>query len=86
MTLDAVADAKQGTSAKYSLRTSLFPARSYMEKRYKYLKKYPFLLPLAWGSRIISYGKKAINPENNAGKALSIGKDRIELLRQYGII
>lgn len=86
MTLDAVADSLHGSTTKYSLRTSLFPSRNYLEKRYQYLKKYPILLPVAWCSRIIAYGKKAMSPKNNAADALRIGKDRIDLLRQYKII
>lgn len=86
MTLDAVADSKSGTAAKRSLRSSLFPARSRLEKRYPYLKKHPALLPVAWASRIFTYGKEALRPDNNAIDAMNIGKDRIELLRKYQLI
>ena len=86
VTLDAVADAKEGSKPKYSLRTSLFPPRRYLQKQYRFLKKYPVLLPIAWGARIIAYGKKSLSSRNNAIEALSIGKDRVALLRQYNII
>lgn len=86
MTLDAVADSKNGAGARGSLRSSLFPARSRLERRYPYLKKYPVLLPVAWASRILTYGKDALRADNNALDAMSIGRDRIGLLRQYGLI
>lgn len=86
MTLDAVADTKNGTAPKSSLRSSLFPGRSYLEKRYPYLKKYPVLLPVAWVSRILSYGKQSLRSGSGAVEALNVGKDRVELLKRYRII
>ncbi len=38
------------------LKRLFFPPVSTLQNRYKYLKKYPFLLPIAWLQRII-YGK-----------------------------
>lgn len=87
ITLTAVADQKQGHKERSGVLVSLFPAAKSMEKRYPYLKKHPYLLPVAWGSRIIKYGretKKARN--NNAVDAVKIGNQRIALMKQYGIL
>ena len=86
MTLEAVADSRSGSQAKPSLRTSLFPALGYMRKRYRYLEKYPFLLPVAWVSRIASYAKSSLRSGGSVTEAMDIGNERIELLRHYGII
>jgi hypothetical protein len=47
----------------------------------------PFLLPVAWVSRIAGYAKETISePNSSAGEVLRIGSQRVELLRQYDII
>ena len=87
ITLDAVAAQKKGKKAKSSLIISVFPPREQLEGRYPYLKKYAYLLPVAWCSRLWTYGKETRNtPDNNAGEALKIGTERVELLKMYGII
>lgn len=86
MTLDAVADGKKGSSGGPGLRNSLFPGRSRLEGRYPYLKKYPVLLPLAWTSRVVSYLRESAREQDSAVEALKIGRERIQLLKQYGII
>ena len=87
MTLQAVAEEKQGNKAKASLRQSIFPGREYMERTYTYLKDYPFLLPAAWLSRIGKYLLESQKMENNdALESIEIGNKRISLMKKYKII
>ena len=87
MTLAAVTDEKKGKKAKASLASSLFPDKEYMAGKYTYLEKYPFLLPAAWGSRILNYMKETRGTKNNNAKeSIEIGNQRIELLKKYKII
>lgn len=87
MTLAAVTDEKKGKKAKGSLASSLFPDKEYMAGKYTYLEKYPFLLPAAWGSRILNYMKETQGTKNNDAKeSIAIGNQRIELLKKYKII
>jgi hypothetical protein len=84
MTLSAVKSS--GSSRKTSILSSVFPSRLSLEGRYPYLKKHPLLLPVAWCTRIVSYAKRSSAGETSAAKSIAIGKERIELLRFYGII
>lgn len=88
ITLDAVAAEKQGTHAA-GLRKTLFPTAKQLEGRYPYLKDKPYLLPAAWLSRWAQYGKETLrhrDGSNRAADAVKIGSQRVELLRQYGIL
>ena len=87
ITLDAVAAQKQGRKAKNGLLTSVFPPVSKIAGRYPYLKKHPYLLPVAWCSRLWTYSKETRHSRNNnAADALRIGSERIELMKEYGIL
>lgn len=87
MTLGAVADNKQGKKTKNAVRGALFPPVSVLKERYPYLKKHPWLLPAAWVSRILTYGKEASqNKGGSARESVEIGNQRLKLLRQYGVI
>ena len=87
ITLDAVAAQKQGKKSKNALLASAFPSAAKLEGRYPYLKKRPWLLPVAWCSRIWAYGKETRSSRNNnAADALKIGTTRIDLLKEYGIL
>jgi hypothetical protein len=86
ITLDAVAAQKQGRKARGGLAASVFPSAAKLEGRYPYLKKHPYLLPVAWCSRLWSYGKEIRRKDNNASDALKIGSERIELMKYYGIL
>ena len=81
MTLDAVEDNSSGNRLK-----AVFPSVDYLKGRYTYLEKYPILLPIAWVQRIFSYMKK--NNDNTASyiNTMELGKQRIELLKEYKII
>ena len=87
ITLQAVSEDKKGKKAGASLIRSLFPDRAYMERTYTYLKKYPFLLPAAWASRIRKYLKESKNmQENDAMASIEIGNHRVDLMKKYKII
>ena len=87
ITLDAVASQKQGKKSKNRMISSLFPSAKNLESRYSYLKKHPYLLPIAWCQRIWNYSKETKQiKDNSAAEAMKIGSERIELMKQYGII
>lgn len=87
MTLNAVAASNKGKKATASAWGSVFPAPKKLEGRYPYLKKHPYLVPVAWTDRILKYRKETKKMANNdAAEALKIGSQRVELLRTYGII
>ena len=79
MTLDAVEDKKKSNRLK-----AVFPNVNYLKDNYTYLQKYPMLLPVAWGQRILSYLKK--NKTSSYINTMELGKQRIELLKEYKII
>lgn len=87
ITLDAVSSQKQGKKARNGVIVSLFPSLKKMEGRYPYLKQHPYLLPVAWGTRILKYRKETKQGQNNdASSAVSIGNQRLELLKEYRIL
>ena len=87
ITLDAVAARREGRKSKNAMLTSAFPPASKLEGRYPYLKKYPILLPAAWCSRLWTYSKETRNSRNNnIADALRIGRERMELMKEYGIL
>lgn len=81
VTLQAVAAQNKGTG-RNSLTASLFPGRKAMEGKYPYLRRWPILLPVAWTSRILRYAAG----NSDAAGALRLGKERLELLKMYGIL
>ena len=85
ITLAAVSAQKQGKkSGKF---TYLFPAPKKLENRYGYLKKYPWLVPVAWCSRVLRYSRETgAMAGNTPGQALETGNKRVELMRIYGIV
>lgn len=87
MTLTAAAASKQGKQTGASVLASLFPGVKKLESGYPYLKKRPWLLPVAWCQRIVKYGAETgQNADSSALDAVKIGKERVELLRLYGVI
>lgn len=81
VTLNAVEADRAG--GKRSILPSLFPNRASMEHKYPYIRKYPLLLPLAWSQRILHYLKEH---RDNPAASAAIGKERVKLLKFYGII
>ena len=87
MTLDAVAARNRGEASGGSLKAALFPTAKKLEGKYTYLKKQPYLLPVAWGERLVKYcGEVGKSDKNRAMDAVKIGNQRIELLKKYGIL
>lgn len=87
ITLNAVAASKAGKSSRPRVFSSLFPSYKYMAGQYSYLKNHPYLLPIAWISRIAKYQRETSRSQTGgATQALHIGNQRVELLRQYDII
>ena len=57
--------------------------------RFTYLKKYPFLLPVAWIQRVWIYKKETAGKQedNNATASIKIGNERVELIANFpGIV
>lgn len=84
VTLNAVKASRTGE--KSSVLRTVFPKRAYLERRYPYLKKRPYLLPVAWVQRIAHYAGEQSGADNSASGSIKLGKERIELMKLYGII
>ena len=85
VTLNAVKASRTGE--KSSVLSTVFPKREYLERNYPYLKKYPYLLPVAWVQRIAHYvGEKQSGADNSASGSIKLAKERIELMKRYNIM
>lgn len=85
VTLNAVKASRTGE--KSSVLSTVFPKREYLEHRYPYLKKRPYMLPVAWVQRIAHYAnEKQSGADNSASGSIKLAKERIELMKQYGIM
>ena len=86
VTLNAVKASRTGE--KSSVLSTVFPKREYLERRYPYLKKRPYMLPVAWVQRIAHYAseKQSGADNNSASGSIKLAKERIELMKQYGIM
>ena len=85
ITLNAVADSHRGKRGGSILKT-VFPPANALEGAYPYLQRTPLLLPLAWAQRLIKYGRESGTADNRATESIRVGKERVALLRQYGIL
>ena len=87
MTLEAVAAQNRGKRTGNTVMKTLFPSVKNLENKYHYLQKRPYLLPVAWSERLLKYYREmSAMEDNHALEAVKIGRRRIELLRQYGIL
>ena len=85
VTLNAVKASRTGE--KSSVLRTVFPKREYLERRYPYLKKRPYLLPVAWVQRIAHYAsEKQSDADSSASGSIKLAKERIELMKRYGIM
>ena len=85
VTLNAVKASRTGE--KSGVLWTVFPKREYLERRYPYLKKRPYLLPVAWAQRIAHYAsEKQSGADNSASGSIKLAKERIELMKQYDIM
>lgn len=85
VTLNAVKASRTGE--KSSVLSTVFPKREYLERNYPYLKKHPYLLPVAWVQRIAHYAsEKQSGADSSASGSIKLAKERIELMKRYGIM
>ena len=85
VTLNAVKASRTGE--KSSVLSTVFPKREYLERRYLYLKKHPYLLPAAWVQRIAHYAsEKQSGADNSVSGSIKLAKERIELMKRYDIM
>ena len=85
VTLNAVKASRTGE--KSSVLRTVFPKREYLERRYPYLKKHPYLLPVAWVQRIAHYAsEKRSGADSSASGSIKLAKERIELMKMYNVI
>ena len=87
ITLAAVVSDKQGKRPGNAAVSSLFLPAEKLERRYPYLAKRPYLVPVAWCDRLWKYARETRHSrENSASDALKIGNERIALMKEYGIL
>ena len=85
VTLNAVKASRTGE--KSSVLRTVFPKREHLERRYPYLKKCPYLLPVAWAQRLAHYaGEKKTGADSSASGSIKLAKERIELMKRYGVM
>lgn len=85
VTLNAVKASRTGE--KSSVLRTVFPKRAYLERRYPYLKKRPYLLAVAWAQRLAHYAsEKQSGAGNSASGSIKLAKERIELMKRYDIL
>ena len=85
VTLNAVKASRTGE--KSSVLSTVFPKQEYLERRYPYLKKRPYLLPVAWAQRLAHYAsEKQSGAGNSASGSIKLAKERIELMKRYDIM
>ena len=82
LTLEAVAANRTKRRSRGVLHSVFLPADS-LEGRFPYLRRRPWLLPAAWIQRTWSY---LTQEKPKPGSTLRIGRERIEMLKQYDVI
>ena len=91
ITLNAAASGKEGKTVRSRVWKSVFPDASSLAPRYPYLRKKPYLLPIAWIDRLVKYQKerrsrKQDDFQDDFIESLRIGKERVRLLHEYKIL
>lgn len=85
VTLNAVKSGRKGR--KSTVLRTIFPEKAYLKSRYPYLKKRPYLLPVAWAQRLVHYAsEKKSGTDSSASGSIKLAKERIELMKEYGIM
>lgn len=69
-----------------TLWTALFPPARSLQGRFPYLRRWPWLLPAAWCARGFGYLREGKDAGGRAATAARIGRQRLELLEQYGLL
>jgi hypothetical protein len=64
---------------------AIFPPYSIMKERYRFVSRHKILLPAGWIARIAS---RAFSSKEgiHAAESIEIGRRRVEMLKQYGVI
>lgn len=70
---------------KENLLRKAFPKSQALTRKYAYAKRMPLLLPVAWGHRLLCYRKETADSKSSALEFAQIGKERLELLKEYGL-
>lgn len=87
ITLNAAASGRDGKAVRSQVWKSVFPDASSLASRYPYLRKKPYLLPIAWLDRLVKYQKESRGRnQDDFVESLRIGKERVKLLNEYGIL
>lgn len=87
ITLEAAASKNRGENVGNLVLKTIFPKAPKLEHQYTYLKKHPYLLPVAWGERLLKYQREIVRrKEPCAIDAVRIGNQRMGLLKEYGIL
>ena len=89
LTLQAAELSLGGKRRRPSVLNTVFPPLDYMRGGYPYLHRAPFLLPVAWLTRLFRYLKEKRRTSkmmNSAKQSVKMGKQRVELMKYYGII
>ena len=92
MTLQAMADQRNERRESGILKKSMqsvFLPLSTMKHRYPYLRKCPWLLPAAWGQRMMGYIKELHRTDRNYNSiqdSIRQGRKRIQLMEKYRIL
>lgn len=80
-TLDAA------TGNRHSMLRRLFPSSKALSGRYSYVRKRPYLLPVAWSQRLIKYSKEVSRKEGNTpAESIKVARQRIKIMAYYDII
>lgn len=83
LTLEAVAAGKTGRR-RFGALYSVFLPVGELSGRFPYLRRHPWMLPIAWLQRTWGYfmGANKVDP----GRTVQIGEERIEMLRDYQVL
>ena len=74
---------------KTGVAAALFPKAEVVKRRYRYLDRYPVLLPFAYVQRMFGYAYEVAAGEfkdNRPDKSIRIAEQRMKLLQKYGMI
>ena len=88
ITMNAVHKSFIHKNVRLSVVNSVFPSLSYMKQNFSYLNKNIYLLPLAYCQRLAAYlrERKIRAAYGEPVDSITVGRKRIALMRQYGII
>ena len=77
----------RAAEAKKGALHALFPPLRVLRRRDPALDRRPWLLPWAWGKRIVKYRKEVRNStDNTPSETLRLARERKKLLQVYGVL